>query len=34
MDVCNMLETDADLPQIRGLPGGLSVLTDIGGFIR
>jgi len=29
-----MLETDADLTQIRGPPGGLSVLADIRGFIR
>ena len=30
----NMLETEADRPQIRGLPGGLSVWADIHGYIR
>ena len=28
-----MLDTDVDLPQICGLPGGSSVLADIHGFI-
>ena len=29
-----ILETDADLPQVRCPFGGLSVLADIRGFIR